>query len=337
VPVDLGGMGLTVAQVAKICEVLGRYCGSTAMVFAMHQLQVACVVHHATGSAFFCDYLRQIDQRQLLFASATSEVGIGGDVRSSICSLETHPLGFALEKQASVISYAEAADAIFVTCRRAPTSARSDQVMVMVQRSDYELKRISDWDTLGFRGTCSPGYALSARGPLHQVLPCPYSEIHSATMHPVAHILWGSVWLGLASDALDRARFGVRAEAKKNLGVIPISATRLAEAETLLFAMRSAIYETTTEYQRLLDADDRTAFESLGFVARVNNLKLLCSQLVVDIVGRAMMIGGINSYKNNSEVSLGRHLRDAYGAALMVNNERILGHNAMIQIVLGEA
>src|SRR5262245_364560 len=60
VPSELGGMGLTVADVARICEVLGRYCGSTALIFAMHQIQVACIVHHGRHSPYFTRYLKEL-------------------------------------------------------------------------------------------------------------------------------------------------------------------------------------------------------------------------------------------------------------------------------------
>ena len=62
-------------------------------------------------------------------------------------------------------------------------------------------------------------------------------------------------------------------------------------------------------------------------------MKITCSELVVDIVGRSLQIVGISGYKNDSKSSLGRHLRDAYGASLMVNNDRIRGHNATMQVV----
>jgi acyl-CoA dehydrogenase len=336
VPTELGGMGLSVGQVGRICEVLGRYCASTAMIYAMHQIQVACLVHHALDAPFFRDYLRELVDRQLLLASATTEAGMGGDIRSSICALQRDATSFTLEKEAPVISYGESADAILVTCRRASDAPRSDQVLVLVRRSDCVLTKVSDWDTLGFRGTCSPGFRLTAQGSAEQVLPCPYARIHSQTMHPVAHLLWSSLWLGVATDALDRARLAVRGEARRSPGVTPISATRLAEAEQVRFSMRTAIEDTAAEYQRMLDRADATAFEGFGFAIRINNLKLSCSQQVVDIVGRAMLIGGIASYRNDSKTSLGRHLRDAYGAALMVNNDRILGHNATMQIVQRE-
>ncbi len=84
VPRDYGGMGLNLLQIAKICEVLGQHCGSSAMIYAMHQIQVACIVHHAQQSTYFQDYLSQLVQQQRLMASATTELGVGGDLRSSL-------------------------------------------------------------------------------------------------------------------------------------------------------------------------------------------------------------------------------------------------------------
>ena len=337
VPVEYGGMGLDIAQVSRLCEALGRYCASSAMIFAMHQIQVACVVHHALGEVFFRDYVREMVAKQSLLASATTELGIGGDVRSSICAAKVVDDHFILEKQAPVISYGEAADAILVTCRRSEDAAKSDQVLVLVRKEDCLLRRLSEWNTLGFRGTCSPGFELKSIGRAEQILPAPYGDIHSRTQHPVAHILWSSLWLGLAGDALSRARSAVKAEARKSPGVIPISATRLAEADIVLNTMKSTLQATLDEYHGLLKAGKPESFANFGFAIRVNNLKLTCSQLVIDIVMRAMLICGIQGYRNDSKITLGRHLRDATGAALMVNNDRILGQNATMQVGLREA
>jgi len=38
-------------------------------------------------------------------------------------------------------------------------------------------------------------------------------------------------------------------------------------------------------------------------------------------------------YRNDSPYSLGRLLRDAQGAALMVNNDRIIANNAQLLLV----
>ena len=330
---EFGGMGLTMTQIARICEVLGHYCASTAMVYAMHQIQVACILHHGQSSEYFRNYLRRIVDEQLLLASSTTELGVGGDLRSSLCCVETDGDTFTVEKKAPVISYGLEADAILVTCRRGPDAQGSDQVQVVVERGDTELEELAGWDTLGFRGTRSLGFILRGRGHVDQILPVPFADILSESMHPFSHITWGSLWLGLASDAVSRARDTVRKKILASPDTPPVSTLRLAEVDELLFGMKSGLYETMHEYQRMLDAGDSDAFSNFGFSIRVNNVKITCSELVVDIVGRALQIVGISGYKNDSKSSLGRHLRDAYGASLMVNNDRIRGHNATMQVV----
>ena len=333
VPREFGGMGLNILQIAKICETLGQYCGSSAMIYAMHKIQVACVVHHAQQSAFFRNYLIQLVEHQRLMASATTELGVGGDLRSSLCAVEIAGDTFRLTKQAPVISYGEAADEILATCRRSADASASDQVQVLVRRGEYTMKPLSGWDTLGFRGTCSSGFALAAQGNAAQILPTPFAEILAQTMHPFSHIVWSSLWSGIAMDAVRQARAFVRAEARKTPGETPLSAIRLAEVDRVLQEMRHNVLSLTREYHQLLVEAKPEAFSSFGFAIRTNNLKLSSSQLIVDIVGRAMLICGISGYRNDSKYSLTRHLRDAYGAALMVNNDRIIKLNATMLMV----
>jgi len=333
VPQELGGMGLNIAEVAKICEVLGQYCGSTAMIYAMHKIQVACLVHHGLSSEYFRDYLREVVAQQRLIASATTEIGVGGDLRSSICAVEVNGDRFNLTKKAPVISYGEDADDIMVTSRRSVESPASDQVHVLAKKEDYKLEPISGWDTLGFRGTCSSGFVLTATGTAEQIVPEPFADILSQTMHPYSHIVWGSLWLGIAADAVNYGRAFVREQARKNPSAPPTSALRLAETDVVLQTMRNNIGMAVEEYKQLLEQNNPNAFNNFGFSIRTNNLKLSCSQLIVDIVGRAMLICGISAYRNDSKYSLSRHLRDAYGAALMVNNDRIMNHNATMLMV----
>jgi acyl-CoA dehydrogenase len=334
VPSEYGGMGFSIADLSKICEALAHYCGSTAMIFAMHQIQVACIVHHALSADFFRRYMRELVEQQYLLASATTELGIGGDVRSSICAVNVEGENFTLEKQAPVISYGASADGILVTCRKSPEAGRNDQVHVLVRKQDCALKPLSDWDTLGFRGTCSLGFALTSSGRAEQILPVPYAEIHAKTMHPFSHSVWSSLWLGIAASAVNRARSFVRTEARKTPGTPPPSALRLAEVDTVLFSMRGGVQQTIAEYQQMLIADTPDSFSSnFSFGIRINNLKLTSSQLIVEIVSKAMIICGIAGYRNDSKFTLCRHLRDAYGAALMVNNDRILGQSSAMQIM----
>jgi alkylation response protein AidB-like acyl-CoA dehydrogenase len=53
VPKNLGGLGCGMVELAGMCEALAEHCASAAMVFAMHQIQVACIVRHGLSQAFF--------------------------------------------------------------------------------------------------------------------------------------------------------------------------------------------------------------------------------------------------------------------------------------------
>jgi acyl-CoA dehydrogenase len=316
---------------AEICRVLGEHCANTAMIYAMHQIQVASILRHSRRERFFEQFLRDVADRQLLLASATSEVGIGGDVRTSLCAVESAGGRFRVRKQAPVISYAEQADGFLVTARRHPDAAPSDQLMVVVRRDDTLLERVSGWDALGFRGTCSCGYVLDAHGDDEQILPDAYDEISSRTMLPFSHLLWSSLWLGMAADAVNRARQFVRDAARKKPGSVPAGATRLAETMALLASMRADIASAVREYESLYD--DVEALSAMGFALRMNGLKVRSSQALVHIATETLGICGIAGYKADGKYSVERHLRDAFGAVVMISNDRILGASAAMLLI----
>jgi acyl-CoA dehydrogenase len=330
VPSDLGGDGVSIGEVAEVVGVLARHCASTAMIYAMHQMQVACLVRHGR-SELLRDYQKAIVDRQLLLASATTEIGVGGDIRTSVCAVERRDGRFTLEKKAPVISYGESADGVLATARRSPESPPSDQVLVLCREPGLTLEATSGWDTLGFRGTCSLGFSLRAEGDERQVLDDPFADIASRTMLPVSHVLWSSVWLGLAAAAVDRARRFVRTEARKNPGVTSPAAVRLSELMTVFQQMEALVHGAARTYDEVYD--DVETLSGMGFAIAMNGLKVSASTLVVDIVGKALMICGIAGYREDSPYSLGRLLRDAYGAAVMVNNDRIIANNAQMLLV----
>src|SRR4051812_7663337 len=104
VPANLGGFGASVRELSLMCEVLGRHCSSTAMVFAMHQIQAACVARHGMQSSFFRNYLAELVARQHLIASVTSEAGVGGSTRTSISPIERAGGTCSLRKEGTVVS-----------------------------------------------------------------------------------------------------------------------------------------------------------------------------------------------------------------------------------------
>ncbi|MGB7176156.1 MAG: acyl-CoA dehydrogenase family protein, partial [Xanthobacteraceae bacterium] len=210
VPREFGGDGASVAEVADVCYALGRACASTAMVYAMHQTKVACIVRHGQYSAWHQLLLRRLASEQLLLASSTTEGQSGGDVRNSSAPVERKGSRISLAREATVISYGRAADGIVTTARRSADAAGSDQVLAVFLKPDYTLEPVSGWDAFGMRGTCSEGFKLTASAASEQILPVGYDKIHAQTMMPVAHLFWSSAWAGIAAAAVGRARDFVR-------------------------------------------------------------------------------------------------------------------------------
>jgi acyl-CoA dehydrogenase len=338
VPRDFGGAGCGMFELGQLCSTLAQGCGSSGMVLAMHYSQLACITRHAMGSPFFQAYIRDLVKHQYLLASMTSEVGTFGDMRSSICAVERDAGRFSLAKDATTGSYCADADAILVTCRRDKEAAASDQVLVLVKREDCSLKQTTTWDTMGMRGTCSPGFKLESSGPQEQVLPGPFAESSAQTVVPYSHILWSSLWWGIAADAVAKASNFVRGQARQNPGTIPPTATRLAEVSMQLQNMKQNWQSAAQAFDAIApDAASQEALLSMGWALRLNNLKVSCSEAAPQIVHRALQIVGILGYKNDSPFSLGRHYRDALSGSLMISNERINAKSASMLLVFKDA
>jgi acyl-CoA dehydrogenase len=320
-PTELGGEAAQLGDVAEVCYILGQACASSAMIYAMHQVKVACVVRHGLASAWQRRFLEQLSARQLLVASSTTEGKRGGDIRSSESPIETEGGRIRLVRDASVISYGADADVIITTARRTPDSAASDQVLAVFHRDDYTLEPGQSWDTLGMRGTCSAGFTLRAAGDPEQVLPQPYGEIHTQTMVPASHLLWSSVWAGVAAAAVERARRHTRRAWRGSLESAP-SAPYLAKAQSALRSLRALIATSLDRYARL--ADDPQALAAVEFQSAINLLKVDASELAVAAALNALRACGLSGYRNDTDVSVGRHLRDLLSAPTMINNDRIL-------------
>jgi acyl-CoA dehydrogenase len=336
VPTELGGGGVSFEAIAGACLELGRACGASAMVFAMHQIQVATIVRHLDDAPWFEGYLRTVVQQQRLIASVTSEVGTGGDMGRSIAAVEPAGEGVGrFEKQAPTVSYGAYADDLLTTLRRAPDAEPGDQVCVLTRSDQHTLEPTGTWDPLGMRGTCSPGNVVRAEFPLEQVLPTQFARVMNESMVPISHILWSHLWLGISTDAFERARAFVRAAAKRKPGEPLPAAIRLSELMSELSLLRA---EVSSGLREFVDASEngRARLSEMATVLRFNNLKIAASEAAPRVCQGALGVCGIVGFKNDTPFSVGRHLRDTMSACLMVANERIHQTNATLLLIAKE-
>ena len=71
----------------------------------------------------------------------------------------------------------------------------------------------------------------------------------------------------------------------------------------------------------------------MDFQTAINLLKVDASELAVETVMNAMRATGLAGYRNDTDVSMGRSLRDILSAPIMINNDRILSSLASSTIL----
>ena len=245
----------------------------------------------------------------------------GGNVRSSAAPIIQTEVGISLERDASVISYGDYADGLVTTARRAPNAEPTDQVLAVFMKEDYHLDLTGGWNTLGMRGTCSTGFTLRAKGQPEQILPVPYDRIHSQTMTPAAHLLWSSVWAGIAAAAVQKAQIFVRKAMRGANGQTPPAASRLGEAHGKLRLLRNTLAMALERYERA--RIDQKSWGTLDFQTALTMAKVEVSELAVETVMACYRTCGLAGYRNDGDVSIGRHLRDILSSPIMINNDRI--------------
>jgi acyl-CoA dehydrogenase len=241
------------------------------------------------------------------------------------------------EKQAPTVSYGAHADDLLTTLRRAPDAEPGDQVMALTRSDQVTLEPAGSWDTLGMRGTCSPGFVVRARFAPEQVLATPFAEIMNQSMVPISHILWSHVWLGIATEAFERARSFVRASARQKPGEPPPAARRLSQVMAELSLLRGEVSQALADFIAADDDGGRERLMTMASVLRFNNLKLAASEQAPRVCTGALEAIGIVGYKNDTPYSVGRHLRDTLSARLMVANERLLATDAGLLLIAKEA
>jgi len=333
IPVEFGGLGASIYDITDICYTLGRACASTAMIYAMHKTKVACVIRHGHGIPWMETMMRRVGRDQWLLASSTTEGHNGGNIRSSAAAIGHDGDMISLVRDATVISSGAEADGLVTIARRANDAAATDQVLLALAKDDYSLKRTLGWETLGMRGTCSVGFELKVDCPDDRVFPESYDKIHAQTMTPFAHLTWSSAWAGIAAASVERAQAFIRKAARASGGQLPPAAAHFTQARISLAKLRAVIAANMDAFAH--HEHDERALGSLDFQSAITLLKVQASELAVETVMHAMRATGLSGYRNDGEFTMGRHLRDALSAPIMINNDRILANAATSTLMSG--
>ena len=94
----------------------------------------------------------------------------------------------------------------------------------------------------------------------------------------MTHILWSHLWLGIATDAFDRARAFVRASAKGGPRRPSRLALRLSHLMSELALLRAEVGSGLREFTRGLGEPGRERLSTMATILRFNNLKIAASE-----------------------------------------------------------
>lgn len=344
VPAPFGGRDLPLKTLVSVCEALARACASSAMMFAMHQVATACVLAQGGASRARRGLLERLASEQLLLGIADTA---GADVSARAGEREPAWLDikgehFTLTIDGTTIPYGAYADGLLLAlpphaavsadveasalgdasgAMRTRHDALRSGALVAVLRDQYELDRRESWDALGMRGLCSDDFRVVAHGGIDQILPSRRGESLAMSVEPLAQLLYSAVWIGIAADALERAQACFRSRA----GSGPVrgmpGTARLAEADALLQMMRAHLASALEQVARARRGTPQPGGAS--FAVGMDALKTGVSKSALALVNHAMMVCGIDGYRNDTDVSVARHLRDLYAAPLAIDSYRI--------------
>ena len=278
VPQALGGEGADIAEIADICYILGQACSSTALIYAMHQIKMACIVRHTEGRAALEDVLRRVATEQLLLASSTTEGQAGGNVRASEAAdgarrRAGHPGtqgdGHLLRRRGR--RHRDHGAARERCGRLGPGAAGAAE-------DDYTLERLQAWDTLGMRGTHSEGFTLRARAAGEQLMPSP---TRGSTRRPWCRMRT-PVGLGLGRHRRGRHRQGAGLRAPRAAPVErPDAARRRAFHPGGVLAAHAARRADLSLRSYQAAMSDEKALRALEFQSMITLTKVQVSELAV--------------------------------------------------------
>lgn len=336
-PVDLllGGDGADLTFQAEVCSMLANQCGSSGLILAMHFAQVECIKRNTDASPYFRHFLQDLVCNQWLLSSIASEAGTFGNSRISRCAITQDENRIFLKKQATTASYAEYADAFLVTARKHESADESDQVLVLFLREDVTLTRSDTWDTLGMRGTVSPGYLVEGHAGREQLFSDSYSIISANTVIPFAHVLWAAVWEGIAKDAVRKVNLCAKKRLAAN-GAVKNFDDRVGAINSKYRNLRSMCnhyamrVDNATAIPRVIS--DKGYFD---WAMEYNALKINASRLAHEIIHESLQFLGVQGYKNNAELSVARNYRDICSSSLMVPNHGLEQINAQLSASFG--
>lgn len=333
VPVEHGGLGGTLGDLARVAAELSGHCLSTGMIWAMHCQQVAAIARHA-DPRLKARLLPRVAAGEVYLASVTSEKVKGGHLLSAVAPLRRAGDRVLLDRDAPIVTGGAHADGFLVTMRDGESAHPDEVSLVYADRDQVEvvLDERRPWNPLGMRGTHSGPLRLTGEvdGTALVGGPAGFREVALSTFVPTGHIAWAACWLGAARAAARGVLELVRSPAGRKQ--FPVDSELL---RTRLAEVRLDLDTTAALLAQVVHDTGATANpEAVDVQLRLNGVKVHAARRCFAVVDALIELVGLrHGYMRGGDVPLERVFRDLRSATLNYANDRLLLANGSLALV----
>jgi len=336
VPVELGGLGLTVREVAREQVRLGAAAPATALAVNMHLVVTGIARVLADRGDHSLDYVLAEAARGEIFAFGNSEAGNDLVMFDSRTRAEPQPDG----------GYRYTGTKIFTSLSpvwtRLATFGRDDSdphapllVHAVVSRDADGIAVLDDWDTLGMRATQSCTTVLDGAGAppawVHRRLPVgPSGDLFIFALFATFEILLAAVYTGIGHRAVELAV----AAAHRRTSMKYSGRTYAQDPDIRWKVAAAAIAQDGIEPQvdGLARDVDELADHGAFWFPKLVGLKVRAIENARFVVDQALRVSGGSSYSAGGE--LGRLYRDVLAGIFHPSDEES-AHSTVASAYLG--
>ncbi len=313
IPSGLGGHGHGLSGIAKVCEILGRECASTALCFGMHLVGSAVLSAKATPEQQK-KFLQPIIEGKHLTTLSLSEPGTGSHFYIPEAELaKKENGGYILNGTKSFVTNGSHADSYVVSAVIPdPETLLGQFSCVVIPNQSEGIKWEQSWDGMGMKGNSSRTVEIKdLHLPETNLLGEQGDEIWYVfeVVTPYFLTAMAGTYLGIATaalaEAIDHLKKRTYTHSGSALSHQPVLQHRLGDLWAKVESARQLIYSAAVKG----DAGESDALLSL-FSAKAE-----VSDCVVHVVNEVMTLMGGIAYAKGRKLS--RHLRDARASHVM--------------------
>ncbi|MEI4488690.1 acyl-CoA dehydrogenase family protein [Frigidibacter sp. MR17.14] len=305
-PLAHGGAGAGLGQAAETLRHLGRGCPSTALVVAMHYVNLAQLPKGRWPKALLDRVLGAGARRGELINALRVERDLGTPLRGGLPATTARrtATGWSLSGRKIYSTGSEVLGWAIVWARTDEAAPRVGQFVVPMTAPGIRIE--PSWDTLGLRGS-------SSHDVIFEAVPLPFD--HAADLRPPAdwagaadatagwgNLLIAALYTGVAEAARDWIAGFLKDRVPANLGhslaELPRAQEALGAIEALLHTNLRLIRSAAAE----IDAGTGPSGVETGL------LKLTATENAIAAVERAVRLAGNHAIARHNPLE--RHLRD---------------------------